>query len=59
MKLNNSMKKWIFIVSSIAVIICAVLKFFFPKEIGNIFYVVLALSGVLIFFSYFYPHLKK
>jgi len=61
MKIDNStkIKKWIFIVSSIMVIICAILRILFPNEVGNIFYVILALSSALIFFSYFYPHLKE
>ena len=52
-------KKWIFIASSIAFIICAILRIIFPKEIGNVFYVALALLSALIFYSHFYPQLKK
>ena len=51
-------KKWIFIASCMLIIALAILRMIFPNEIGNIFYVALALSSALTYFLFFRPHEK-
>jgi len=52
-------KKWIFIASSFVVITLATLKMIFPNEIGNIFYVALALYSALTYFFFFRQPTEK